>query len=48
MQTNIDRPSSARDLPMSPLPQRAASQSFVSLLVLLVVLVLIAIIVWPQ
>jgi hypothetical protein len=48
MQTNAERTSSARDLPMDPLPARATAQSFVSLLVLVVVLVLIAMIVWPR
>jgi hypothetical protein len=46
MQTNVD-PSVPRVLPAT-VPLRAASSSFVSVLVLLVVVVLVAMIVWPH
>jgi hypothetical protein len=48
MQMNADRASSVRDVPPAPLPLRAAPNSFVSVLVLLVVVVLVAMIVWPR
>ncbi len=48
MQTNVDRASSVRDIPPVPLPLRATPSSFVSTLVLLLVLVLVALIVWPR
>lgn len=44
MQTNVDRASSAPTIQNVPL--RAAPSSFVSLLVVFVVLVLLAIIIW--
>jgi hypothetical protein len=48
MQTNAERASSVREVPPASLPLRAASNSFVSVLVLLVVVVLVAMIVWPH
>ena len=47
MQTNIDPASSTRDFRPEPLPSRAKAGSFVSVVVLLIVIGLVSLIIWP-
>ncbi|HTF90175.1 MAG TPA: hypothetical protein VK843_17300 [Planctomycetota bacterium] len=48
MQMNADRASSVQDVQPAPTRLRVESNSFVSVWLLVVVVVLVAMIVWPQ
>lgn len=48
MQTNMDRGSSAGEFANPSLPPRTAGAPYVSVLVLLIVVVLVALVVWPR